>query len=235
MTAFAVSLGALLRSGSAGVGWRGPVGLPEPLTHEAQDLTHAWRIFLVVGAMVAVFVYLLMAFVVIRYRRRDDRLPEQVHNRIPIEIAYTVLPALIVVGLVIVTVRAVRDTQHTTANPDVVVDVLGSQWTWTFGYEGGPSGDGSLSGVPELVLPVDSTVRFNVRTGDVIHSFWVPGFLYKRDLIPGEIQSFDVTTSDVTGTFEGRCAEFCGLGHAAMHFVVRIVSQDEFATWWGQQ
>jgi cytochrome c oxidase subunit 2 len=74
-------------------------------------------------------------------------------------------------------------------------------------------------------------VRFNLTSDDVIHSFWIPGFLYKRDLVPGQVQSFDVDLGDQTGEWQGRCAEFCGIEHFSMHFTLRIVTDEAFAAW----
>ena len=119
------------------------------------------------------------------------------------------------------------------ASPDVTVEVTGFQWQWKFEYEAenvtivGTSEPGA---VPEIVLPVDATIRFDLTTTDVIHSFWVPKFLTKRDLIQGVHNEIDVHTIE-TGTFDGRCAEFCGINHATMNFVVRVVSADEYTEW----
>lgn len=213
-----------------------PAVVPEPLTTQATDLREIWWIFLIAGGVVALIVYGLLAFAIVRYRRRDDLLPPQVHQRLGIEITYTVIPLLVVAGLVVITLGGISVTEALAAEPDVVVDVTGSQWQWEFEYQATDmTGGGDLHDVPELVLPVDSTVRFNVTSGDVIHSFWVPGFFFKRDLIPGEVQTFDVNMGDETGTFTGKCAEFCGLEHFAMTFTLRIVSAEEFTDWVQQQ
>ena len=139
-------------------------------------------------------------------------------------------------GLLIPTMQGIAATTETNGEPDVIVDVVGSQWRWDFSYQDTEIvGTGEISSVPELVLPVGATVRFNLTSGDVIHSFWVPEFFYKRDLIPGETQSFDVDLGSETGTFEGKCAEFCGLEHYSMQFTLRIVSEGEFASWVAEQ
>ena len=119
------------------------------------------------------------------------------------------------------------------AAPDVRIDVTGYQWQWKFDYpaEGVTIIGSSEPGAdPEIVLPVDSTIRFELETTDVIHSFWVPRFLTKRDLIPGVHNEVDVHTT-ATGTFDGRCAEFCGINHATMNFVVRVVPSAEYEQW----
>ena len=109
----------------------------------------------------------------------------------------------------------------TVDQPDLVVEVVGFQWQWQFTYAdsgivvtGTPDG-----GLPVLVLPVDRTTRLDLRTTDVNHSFWVPRFLNKRDLIPGVDNAIDVTPTE-TGTYDGVCAEFCGLDHGRMRFAV---------------
>lgn len=211
-------------------------GIPDALTEQAADLHAVWRIFLIAGAIVGLLVYGLLVFALIRYRRRDDLLPRQVHNRIAVELAYTLLPVLVIAGLLAVTLEGIDDTDAVIADPDLVIDVTGSQWRWSFDYQDlAIDGDGDLTDVPELVLPTGSSVRFNVMSDDVIHSFWVPGFFFKRDLIPGEVQSFDVDMGDRTGTWTGKCAEYCGLNHFSMQFTLHILTPAAFETWVADQ
>ena len=118
--------------------------------------------------------------------------------------------------------------------PDVTVEVLGFQWQWQFTYPDlGVTVTGNRDAQPELVLPSNSRVRFRLTSADVIHAFWIPGFRFKRDVIPGQEQEFDVEVLDLTGDFPntGVCAEFCGVDHAYMRFDVRIVTPEEFQGW----
>nr|MDQ3294894.1 cytochrome C oxidase subunit II [Actinomycetota bacterium] len=151
---------------------------------------------------------------------------------IPIEILYTVAPVVIVAALFGFSISTQDAATALSDDPDVVVDVVGFQWQWRFTYpdEGVSLVGTPESGPPELVLPIGETVRFNLVADDVVHSFWVPNFLEKRDLIPGVDNALDITPNRL-GTYPGRCAEFCGLDHWRMGFTVRVVEADEFAAW----
>ena len=150
------------------------------------------------------------------------------------EITYTVIP-FILVGLLFGYGLKVQATQTELKNPDLVVDVTGYQWDWRFSY---PAENISVVGapatLPELVLPVDKRVRFNLVAADVAHSFFVPNFLTKRDLIPGVRNEIEVTPKR-TGFFIGHCAEYCGQSHSDMNFRVKVVSQADYDTWIQQQ
>ena len=206
-----------------------------PLTSEAERVRDVWTLFLVLAAAVGLLVIVLVVYCVIRFRKRDDRLPPQKHYNVPVEVVYTSVPLLIVIILFAITAVTVRTVDRVQAEaPDVTVDVLAFQWHWQFSY---PDLDITVTGTrdaqPELVLPSDSRVRFRLTSADVIHAFWIPGFRYKRDAIPGQREEFDVDILDRTGDFRntGACAEFCGLDHAFMRFDVRIVTPDEFRAW----
>ncbi|CAN5665234.1 hypothetical protein BH24ACT5_BH24ACT5_07180 [soil metagenome] len=210
------------------------IATPPPITDQARELDSAWSLFLWIGAGVGLLVIVLIAIVVIRDRRRDDVLPRQIHQHIPLELAYTVLPLLIVAGLFGVTLRTMSGVDDTSDDVDVEIAVTGYQWQWRFDYVGRDVvEEGSAGVVPELVLPAGARVRFELTALDVIHSFWIPGFRFKRDMFPGATTEFEVDVGDTTGFWEnsGACAEFCGLDHHKMMFSVRVVEPDEFATW----
>lgn len=213
-------------------------GLPAPLTEQADTIANTWMLFLVIAIAVFAFILILVLYVTIRFRRRDDAMPSQTHYRIGVELTYTIIPLLLVAALFVVAVQTVRTVEATADDPDLVVDVVGFQWQWQFEYpEAGVIvvGDDDTD-PPELVLPADSSIRFNLESRDVIHSFWIPGFLFKRDLIPGTPTTFDVDVADQTGFYDsGACAEFCGLYHARMTFHIRIVSPAEFDQWLAEQ
>ncbi|MET0143931.1 MAG: cytochrome c oxidase subunit II, partial [Ilumatobacteraceae bacterium] len=205
--------------------------MPPPLTEQASDIDRVWAGFFIIAVVVGVLVAALVAIVVIRFRRRpgNDALPEQTRAHIPLEIAYTVVPLLIVIGLFAVTFVSVRalDEVDPPADVDLVVDVTGFQWQFQFDYPAsGVTVTGTDDTAPELVLPTGASVRFDLTSIDVIHSFWIPGFRFKRDMFPGQVQSFQVDVADRTGFFEdtGVCAEFCGLDHHKMRFSVRVVT-----------
>lgn len=206
------------------------VVVPEPITVQAGELRATWWIFVIAAAVVMVVVYAVIGFTLVRYRRRDEQLPRQVHYRVVVEIGYTIVPVLIVLAFIVVNQRALGRAEAVAADPDVVVGVEASQWQWRFTYEGdGGTGTGASS--EDLVLPAGAAVRFEITSADVIHSFWVPGFFYKLDAIPGRTNRFDVTVGSDAGTWPGVCAEFCGLDHADMRFDTRVVEPAEFERW----
>ncbi len=213
--------------------------LDPPITDEAESVDRVWQLFLWIGLGVLGLVMLLVLWVIVRYRRTDNRLPRQKHYNIPMEITYTVIPFLVVCALFAVTFVTVRAIDDTDADPDLVVHVIGYQWSWQFEY---PDSeviivDTSDDDDPVLVLPASSTVRFDLESVDVIHSFWLTPFRFKRDMIPGSPTSFSVDIGDTVGEFPnaGVCAEFCGLDHARMRFRLRVLSPDDFDQWLADQ
>lgn len=197
-----------------------------------------WNLWL--GAWIAVLVVFLLVFGLIlwslvRYRRRsDDEVPDQVRYNLPIEALYTIAPVVIVAIFFFHTVTSQNDMLEKVDNPDHTITVVGSKWQWAFNYvnESATAEEPVFeSGTPEqpanLYLAVNESVRFNLKSPDVIHSFWIPEFYFKLDVVPGKVNSFDVTPTR-EGTFTGRCAELCGLYHSRMIFKVHVVSRAEF-------
>ncbi len=207
-----------------------------PLTEQAEDLDRVWDVFLIIGGLIGLLVAVLVLMVILRGRKSTE-MPKQVREHIPIELAYTVVPFLIVVALFVMTVGSVRAVDHLDdddADIDLVVEVNAFQWQWQFVYpDAGVVETGTNDERPELALPAGATVRFDLTALDVIHSFWIPGFRFKRDVFPGEETSFQVDVGTTTGSWPdtGVCAEFCGLDHATMRFDVSVLSADEFARW----
>jgi cytochrome c oxidase subunit 2 len=211
--------------------------MPESASEQGDAVLGLWSPAVVAALVVGSIVWALIVWSVIRYRKRSDTLPLQVEEHIPIEIAYTVAPIVIVVVLFVFGTLAYRDVSATVEQPDHTVEVIGFQWSWRFTYEGTDvvvQGTGEDNDGPELVLPVDRTTRLVLVSDDVAHSFWVPELLSKRDLIPGVDNEIDVTPTR-EGLFRGRCAEFCGLDHWRMYFQLRVVSGEEFDAWVAEQ
>ena len=180
-------------------------------------------------------VWTLIVVTVLRFRRRNDDLPDQGTGNERAELVYTAVPILIVAVLFTFTAFTQERVTAVGDHPDLDVDVVAFQWSWEFRYpDHGVVVTTDGVSVPRLVLPVGSTVRFTLRTRDVIHSFWVPEFLMKRDLIQGVDNEVDVTLAE-EGTWRGRCAEFCGLYHWRMPFDVVSVPQAEFDRWVAEQ
>jgi cytochrome c oxidase subunit 2 len=187
--------------------------------------------FLAVVIFVAVNGALL--FFVLRYRRRptDVEMPPQIHGSTVAEVTWTVIPALIVLGLFGMSWSTMHAVDHKSDHPTVVVNVQGFQWNWAFNYGGGltvkpPIGGGSTV----MKVPINEPIRFVLTSDNVIHSFYLPGLLFKRDVIPGRVNQFDMTI-DTPGSYHGQCAEFCGTDHAKMTFVLDAVPRADFDKW----
>ncbi len=216
----------------------GSFGMPRGASEQAQETFTLWQIFFITAIPVAGTVYVLMFWSLVRYRRRrsdgPDDLGSQRRENLPLEIVYTAIPIVIVVALFVASIRADDRVTEIVSDPDLVVKVEAFAWGWRFLYPNGvavvspPSGENAAE--PVLMLPERRTVRVELTSNDTIHAFWVPEFLYKHDAIPGRTFEFDVTPSRI-GTFQGHCAEFCGLNHAYMNFSVQVVSGAEFDAW----
>jgi cytochrome c oxidase subunit 2 len=230
----------LLLSGCSGALSRGL--LPKGVTENSKRVTDLWNGSWIAALAVGVLVWGLTIWCVVAYRRRKDdpEFPEQLRYNVPIEILYTVVPLFMIGVLFYFTARDEQALLSTSAKPDLVVNVVGKQWSWDFNYatqqvyEAGTQAE--LTGkplkqneLPTLYLPVGKRVEFVLTSRDVIHSFWVPAFLQKLDMIPGRVNRFQVVPT-TEGTFAGKCAELCGAYHSAMLFQVKVVSQADFDT-----
>ncbi len=231
-------LGALTLSGCTvddvvSIGW------PDGITDEAQRMRELWIGSSIAAMVVGVLVWILIAWAAIRYRKRGNELPRQTAYNLPLEIIYTIIPFVIIAVLFFYTVTVQNRVQQRSDDPDVTIAVNAFKWNWQFVYpdttdsNGGEpvSTVGDSNQIPILVVPVDQTIRFELASADVIHSFWVPEFLFKLDIIPGNENGrdnvFEVTVRE-EGSYVGRCAELCGTYHAFMNFEVRSVSAQDF-------
>ncbi|MBA2327847.1 MAG: cytochrome c oxidase subunit II [Actinobacteria bacterium] len=207
----------------------------EGTSEQGRDIFDLWRGSMIAALVVGGIVWGLIGWAVFRYRRRGDELPTQRQYIVPLEVVYTAVPVLIVAVLFALSYRTQRDVDALSSDPDLVIEVEGFQWQWQFHYV---EEDITVTGLPDdppvMVLPVDATVRLVLTSTDVIHSFYVPDFLYKRDVIPGVSNKVDVDVTDV-GRYTGRCAEFCGLDHARMTFEVDAVTMADFREWVADQ
>ncbi|HEX3623158.1 MAG TPA: cytochrome c oxidase subunit II [Acidimicrobiales bacterium] len=227
-------VGSLLLAGCSSRG-----GVPDPVTKQGKDVLQLWRIVLGAGVVLGVFVIGLILWSVVRYRRPRDAapgdLPKQTGANIPVEVFYTVVPLLIVAVLFGLTLRTQHRETRRSATPDLTVEVTGFQWGWRFHYPTqGVTVVGDANTPPTLVLPVNANVRLRLSTTDVIHSFFVPTFLVKQDMIPGVDDQLEVRPTHI-GHFGGVCAEFCGLDHARMTFSVDVVSPSDFQAFAARQ
>ena len=213
------------------------LAMPVPITEEGEGVLELWQGAWIAAMITGVVVWGLMFYVITRYRRRhDNEVPIQTRYNLPLEIFYTIFPVIMVVVFFSHTVRVQNDLLDDSP-PDNVVTVVGQQWSWTFNhpYQGEnvfEIGDGDT--IPTLYLPVNETTRFELRSPDVIHSFSVPGFLTKLDVVPGQNNSFQATPKRV-GTYAGKCFELCGTYHSRMLFNVEVVERSDYDDYLAKQ
>ncbi len=213
--------------------------MPHAATQQEQSTYNLYQLFFWTAAVVAAIVFVLTTLAVIRFRRRpgqrDDQLPSQTRENTRLEIAWTALPFLTVFVLFIFTLATLNTVDAMPPNPALTVDVTAFRWSWSFAYPGkGVDIVGATHEVPEMVVPVGQNVHIVLTSADVAHAFWIPKFLFKRDAIPGIVNQFDFTVQQA-GTYTGQCAEYCGLYHDQMIFVLRAVPPAQFQTWLAQQ
>jgi cytochrome c oxidase subunit 2 len=221
-------------------------GFPDPVTKQGAVTLSLWQGSWIAGLLVGAVVWGMIVWAVIFHRRRGDKLPPQVRYNMPIEILYTVVPFVLIAVLFYYTARDENTVDAIPNNPAVTVNVTGFQWSWAFAYpQYSVTTDGAMwnpqltdaenaQAMPVLEIPVGESVNFNLTSPDVIHAFWVPEFLFKRDVIPGHPNHFSITATK-TGTFTGHCSELCGLYHSRMLFTLKIVTPAQFKTWIAQQ
>ena len=210
------------------------------VTNHTDRITGLWTTSWIVLWAIGVIAWGLMFFAIIVYRRRkgETGLPPQLRYNNPIEVMFTVVPLIITIGFFAFTARDMAEIEKPVANPDVQIQVIGKQWSWDFNYvnenvyESGVQSQfageaGSEAALPVLYLPVGKSVKVDLSSRDVIHSFWVIDFLYKKDMFPGR-HNFMYFTPQVEGTYKGKCAELCGEYHSMMMFNVKVVSQAEY-------
>jgi cytochrome c oxidase subunit II len=211
----------------------GSFGVPGPVTREGGHVASLWDGFFLAACAVGAFMLVLILYTVIRYRGRgSDRIPEQGSANTVAEVIYTGTPIVIVVVLFFLSTGTERKVTRAAAHPAETVRVTAFQWGWEFHY---PAEGVTITGSgnerpPELVLPEGVTTRLELEAHDVVHSFFVPEFLEKKDLVPGLHNVLDVTPTKA-GAFAGRCAEYCGLDHWRMDFSARVLPETEFRQW----
>ncbi len=212
-------------------------GMPEGASDRSGHIIEFWQWTWVTALIVGVVVWGLIFYACFKVRRRsDDEIPVQTRYNLPMEILYTIAPVIVVLVFFKFIIDTQGEVNAETTDPDHTIKVVGQQWSWTFNYIEDEALDGQTSvynvgtpaEMPTLYLPVDESVRFELSSPDVIHSFWVPAFSYKLDVIPGRLNAFDLTPTR-EGTFAGKCAELCGTYHSRMLFNVEVVSAEEFA------
>ena len=210
---------------------------PQPVTEQGRAAKGLYDTFTVIAAVIFAIVAALIAYSIVRFRkgRDDDALPTQFHTNTKLEILWFAIPQLIVIGLFVGSVMVLDDTDRVTSETDVTISVTSFQWGWRFDYEGTGVSIRSLPDSPAtIVVPVGQTIAFDLESADVIHSFYVPEFFVKRDVVPGQTNRLEVVVEE-PGTSLGRCAEFCGLLHDRMDFTIDARSLDGYERWLSEQ
>ena len=202
-----------------------------PPLASAQGVTIDWlfgiHLKLIAFLFALVIVFMLYSIVVFRRRPGDLTEGQYIHGNTRLEIAWTVIPLIVVAVMGYIGVVTLRDV--TASSPDeMVVEVTGSQWSWRFDYP-----EQGLTST-ELILPVNQPIRFEITSTDVIHNLWVPEFRVKQDAVPGAVNLLRVTPT-VVGNYKVRCAELCGLRHSQMLADVRVLERSEFNSWVGAE
>ena len=217
-----------------------------PVTNHTHLITDFWVNSWITLFAIGFITWVLMLWSMVVYRRRktDTGLPVQLRYNMPIEILFTVIPFILIVGLFALTARDEAIIEKRFEKPEVTIQAFGKQWAWDFNYtnedvyssgiqvqpdktEGAPQGSIDQATLPTLYLPVGKKVEIQLNARDVIHSFWVIDFLYKKDMIPGKTNYMSIIP-EREGTYAGKCAELCGEFHSQMLFQVKVVSQAEY-------
>ena len=254
MRASALAVGvALLASGCASESvQRGylPGYSDGEVTNQTARITDLWVGSWIAALAVGIVTWGLMLWCIAAYRKRKDdhQLPVQTRYHLPLELMYTAVPIIMVLVLFWYTDRDVTAIKNVDGTATEHIQVIGKQWSWDFNYLDADVYDsgvhepdvgeltaedqvddapGTSQSFPTLYLPVNETVEFTLDSRDVIHSFWIPAFLYKQDMIPGRTNTFQVTPTR-EGTYAGKCAELCGEFHSGMLFNVKVVSAEEY-------
>ena len=229
---------------------------PDAATTQGQATRNIYDIVFVIGAAIFLLVEGLILFAVLRYRRKkgDDELPPQIHGNNRLEIIWTAIPIALVLALFVMSWQTLNTVDAHTPTPAVRIGVVAYQWQWEFVYApegvawqdctapankgkcvtvvGTPPANGDRAGwtPPTMHVPVNETVELDMHALDVIHSFYVPAFLYQRDITPRKDQVIQFT-ADKIGTYRGQCTQFCGLYHQFMEFQVQVEPKADYVAW----
>ena len=214
---------------------------PEAVTTQGAQIRDLYTIVFLIAVVVFFVVEGLIVWTVLRYRRKpgDNALPAQTHGNAIAEVVWTVVPTVIVAFLFVISWQTLNHVEIVSADPQTRIKAVAGQFQWTFEYldQTGenavytqllPVGDDG-----GLVLPAGRTVQLSLESPDVIHAFYVPQFLFKRDVVPGRINRFEFTVGEQFAgqTFRGQCAELCGAGHRLMLFDVHAYAPTDFDAW----
>lgn len=243
-------LGATLVSSSAalaaGIGQPEPwqMDLQQPVTEIARDIYNFHHLLNYIIFAISLFVLGLILWCVFRFNEKANPTPSRTTHNTMIEVAWTIIPVLILVAIAIPSFRVLR-TQLSDPKADVMVKVIGHAWYWSYEYPGTEDGaagftfDANLDDAAEpkllrtdneMVVPVNKIVKLQVTAADVLHSWAMPSFGFKIDAVPGRLNQFWFK-AEREGTYYGQCSELCGTRHAYMPIAVKVVSDEAYAQW----
>lgn len=211
------------------------------MSEQGEKIATQYNIVLALALLIGVAVTGMILLSAVRYRKQpgDDTLPPQTHGNTTFEVIWTAVPTVIVLALFAMSFTTIRAIDTPKDNYAAVIEVKGYQWSWTFDYGTNPAGVRVLvktdnnEDPPQMIVPVGETVHVEERSDNVLHSFFVPDFLFKRDVVPGKANGFDLTVT-APGIYLGQCAELCGTDHAKMTFSVKAVGRAEFDKWFAE-
>ena len=197
-----------------------------------------WQFVALSIIVVGVFTFVLIMWPVFFHRKKSEEFPKQTQYNVPVEVAYTVIPFLIVAFLFYLTAKDESKITHLTPSSEAVhkIDVNAIQWSWQFRYEDTqlPAAQSSVTGTPAhapvLVLPQGEKVQFKLTASDVVHGFWIPAFMIQMQNLPGVTNHLEFTANKL-GTFPGRCNILCGRNHSQMLFTVKVVTPEQYKTY----
>jgi cytochrome c oxidase subunit II len=236
--ALTVALAVLL----AACGQSHPDSIFHHRTDVNRDVDFLFKLIIVLGTAVFIFVEAILVFTLIKFRKRPGQPePKHVHGNTTLEITWTVVPLIVLAVIAIPTIRTIFKTQAAAVPDALQVEVIGHQWWWEFRYPQYTTREASgrvdtVVTANELYLPIGKTVNFTLHSKDVIHSFWVPALSGKRDVVTNHTNYLWYTTdSSGVGVWNGACAEYCGTSHGNMRFKAYTVTQADFDSWIAHQ
>jgi len=217
---------------------------PEAKSVQGQAIRNLYDVVFAIAVVIFLLVEGLIVWTVVRYRRKpgDDELPPQTHGNNLAEIIWTLVPLALVIFMFVISLQTLNSVEATSSQPNLKVRAVAGQFQWSFDYLPADAQYGTKAlftvTAPEgpdggLSLPAGQTTHLFLYSGDVIHAFYVPQFLFKRDVVPGLENQFDldIPASDAGQTYRGQCAELCGVGHRIMVFEVHVLAPADFQAW----
>ena len=211
------------------------LGFEEGITSVNDISLSLWQGSWIAAGVVGVFTLILILWPAVFHRAKASKgeFPKQTQYNVPVEVAYTVIPFIIVAVLFYFTAVKQNEIVEKTTTYAHEITVDGFQWSWQFGYpEAGPKAlvTGTPANPPTLVVPLGEKVRYTITSNDVVHGFWIPAFMIQMQNLPGVTNSLEFTANKL-GTYPGRCNILCGRNHSQMLFTVKVVTPTEYKSY----